>query len=113
MKRLLLFLLFLCVSGGQSALAQQGSPLVPDGFDLNESARKALEAEWLTDQERAKLRVRHGVWSEEDLSDPQLAADAALVTWRLDDPVFTDENVSVVTRAEAMLRRGRFQEALE
>lgn len=93
--------------------AQQGPLLVPDAFDLVEPARKALEAEWLSDEERAQMRIRHGVWDDADLEDTQRAADAALVTWRLDDPVLRDPDVAVLTRAEALVRRGRYDEAIE
>ncbi|MCH2143669.1 MAG: tetratricopeptide repeat protein [Phycisphaerales bacterium] len=92
--------------------AQQAPPLVPDGFDLVEPALNALESEWLTEQERSALRVEHGIWNEADLVDPQQAADAALSIWRLDDPVFEDPSVSPIKKAEAMLRRGRHDEAM-
>ncbi|MDG2032033.1 MAG: tetratricopeptide repeat protein [Phycisphaerales bacterium] len=107
--RLVALLLGMAVSGGVSA---QQNQLVPDGFDLIEPARKALEADWLTDAERSELRVRHGVWNEEDLVDPQRAAEAALSIWRLDDPSLSDSGVPALLRAEGLLRRGHFEEAI-
>ena len=109
LTRLFPVLLGLFITGGVTA---QQNQLVPDGFDLVEPARNALEADWLTDAERSELRVRHGVWNEADLDDPRQAAEAALAIWRLDDPSLDDPAVPDLLKAEGLLRRGRFQEAI-
>ena len=103
-------LVVLCLT---TAAFGQARSLVPGAVDLVEPARKALEAEWLSDEERRQLRVRHGVWDEGDLTNPQLAAEAALMTWRLDDPSLSSSEVSLVTRADALIRRGRYDEAMD
>lgn len=41
----------------------------PDGL-LAPAARARIEAEYLTEPERADLRVEHGVWTPQDLTDP-------------------------------------------
>jgi cellulose synthase operon protein C len=92
---------------------QQDVPLVPAGFVLDEAASNAINAAWLTEDERAAMRVFHGVWDERDLRTPALQAEAAVNAWRFDDPVLTDEAVSVETRAEAKLLAGDLPEALE
>ena len=53
-------------------------PLVPEAFTLDPVAAKAIRAEWLTDEERAELRVFHGTWDQRDLSTPRARAMVAL-----------------------------------
>lgn len=95
------------------AHAQQSPPLVPDAFDLAEPARKHLDAEWLTDEERTTARIHHGVWDDIDLVDARNAAAAALVTWNLDDPSLEDPSADPIVRAEALILRGELDQALE
>jgi len=52
-------------------LARQSDPVSP-------ALRQALGAEWLSDDERRDLRVRHGLWEEGDLDSPARRARAAL-----------------------------------
>ena len=89
---------------------QQSAPLVPDGVDLSDGPARAIEAPWLTDDERSDLRVRHGVWNPKDLEDPVRAARAAR---RLADAAaFDDESVPALLRAEQLMRCGRHDDAL-
>jgi tetratricopeptide (TPR) repeat protein len=88
-------------------------PLVPEAFTLDPAARQAIQAAWLTDEERAALRVFHGVWDDRDLGTPTARAAVALNAWRLDDPVFDDESVPAEMRAEARLRRGDVGAAID
>ena len=92
--------------------ALQSVPLVPDGVDLVEGAARSMQAEWLTEDERSDLRVRHGVWNEADLEDSARAARAALIAWDLGSPVFQNDDVPLLLRAEMLMRRGRHLEAL-
>lgn len=93
-----------------SADAQQ--PPVPQHVELSEAVRNAIAAPWLRDDERAAMRVFHGVWQESDLATPEAQAHAALIDWKLSDPIFLDPQVSAELRAEAQLRSGELREAI-
>ncbi len=88
------------------AFAQQQPPLVPTHVPLQPSARTAITAEWLTDEERKDLRVFHGVWDDRDVDSPLRRAQVALNAWDLDNPVLEDPSVSLELRAEARLNGG-------
>jgi len=90
--------------GGPGTVA---APDMPDGL------LSAIAAEYLTDEERRDLRVRHGVWTEQDLAHAPSRARAALIAGVYDDPVFQDDSVAAVDRAEAAFRRGEIEIALE
>ncbi len=92
--------------------AQPQRALVPPHAELSETARRAIDAPWLNDHERAVLRVFHGVWNESDLSSPERVAAVALNAWDFDHPTFEDDAVPVELRAEALLRQGRLHEVL-
>ncbi len=91
----------------------QPRPIVPDSFALAETARRAMEAEWLTEDERAAMRLFHGVWSESDVRSPGDRAMIALNQRDLANAVFDDERVPVEVRAEARLLAGRLREAID
>ncbi len=97
---------------GQAPGAMPRGPLVPDSVALSEVARNAINAPWLTADERRDLRLFHGVWDDRDLDTPDALAVVALNAWDFDDPVFKDESVQVEVRAEAMLRRGELEAAI-
>lgn len=94
-----------CPAFGQAAEAI-GAP------DMADFVLRNLEAPYLTDAERARLRVFHGVWTASDLADPALRAQAALMLGVYDDPVFDDPAVNPLDRAEALGARGFLDEAL-
>jgi tetratricopeptide (TPR) repeat protein len=73
---------------------------------LAPAVRTVLSAEYLTDDERAAMRLKHGVWLTEDLDRPGARAHAALVSGRLWDPALSAEDAPVEDRAEAALLRG-------
>lgn len=79
--------------------------------ELPRSVRAALEAPGLKPSEQRELRLRHGLWTPEDLDTPARRAEAALRCWRLDDESLADPAVPVSVRAEALIRRGRAGEA--
>jgi tetratricopeptide (TPR) repeat protein len=104
--------LFLTVIAGTAA-AQPERPLVPQLVNLHPSAQAAIDADWLTDEERAALRIFHGVWDERDLNTPLARAVVALEAWDLDDPALADPRVPAEIRAEALMRRGELRAAIE
>ena len=93
--------------------AQQGPPLVPREVAPSPLVVEALSVDWLTPDERADMRVRHGTWTEEDLENPLRRAEAARLAWRFDDPVFDDDTLPALIRAEALLARGHADQAVE
>ncbi len=97
----------------QHALAQQQPPLVPTEVTLNEAVQQAIDAPWLTEEERAALRVFHGVWTEADLTDVEAQAIVALNAWDFNHPSLTDDAVAVELRGEAGLRAGTLREVIE
>lgn len=80
---------------------------------LIQSVRDRLNAEFLTDDERAQLRVVHGQWTEDDLLNPELAARIALDLGALDQPIFENPDAPIEARAMAYLQQGRAQESLD
>ena len=90
--------------------AQAGSVAAPD---MPDGLLRAISAEYLTDEERRDLRVRHGLWTEEDLEHAPSRARAALIAGVFDDPIFQDESIDPVDRADAAFRRGELEFALE
>lgn len=79
---------------------------------LIRSVRDRLNAGFLTDDERAQLRVAHGQWTTDDLAIPELAAQIALDLNDLSHPVFNNPQTPIEARAMARLRSGHAQDAL-
>ncbi len=73
-----------------SVSAQRPPPLVPEQVSLHESAQAAIDAAWLTDEERGALRLFHGVWDDRDLNSPQAQAAVALNAWDFAHPSLHD-----------------------
>jgi len=97
-----------------------GAPLVQEDAvpaeltpNLAEPVLRAIEAPYLTDEERANLRVFHGVWKESDLESSDRRARAALMAGVWDDPSLRDPGVDPHVRAEAARLRGDLREAVE
>lgn len=88
------------------------APAAPPVDPVSPALRQALAAEWLSDEERRDLRVRHGLWEEGDLDSPARRARAALDDLRLLDPALRDPDAPRDLRAEGMLARGELEEAL-
>jgi len=107
--RHLVVVILIALHCSTAAIAQQ---IVPESPPPAEAVAKALAADWLTDDERKDLRIFHGVWDSRDLDTPERAAQAALLTWSLDDPSLSDARLSAAVRADALVRRGRFQDAI-
>lgn len=96
----------------QATSAQQPT-LVPTTPLLSPAVAAAMEQPWLTEPERRQMRLFHGVWDERDLVTPEDRASAALMLWKLNDPLLNDPRASNEVRAEAHLRRGDPKAALE
>jgi tetratricopeptide (TPR) repeat protein len=77
--------------------------------------RLALESEFLTDIERARLRVRHGLATEADIQLPALRAKLALQRGCWDDDALIGARAAAadpLDRAEAAINRGEIDDAL-
>lgn len=71
-----------------------------------------MSADYLNDDERAELAVRHGLWDAEHLSDARLTAMAALTRGCYTDAEFENAEVSAELRAWAAIGRGEPDKAL-
>ncbi|MFO0860841.1 MAG: tetratricopeptide repeat protein [Phycisphaerales bacterium] len=103
--------LVIAVSGRAVAL----SPAKPDA-EKPESpnvVQRLLETPYLTDAERADIRVRHGIWTAADLQDVTRRARAAIIRGSWDDPALSDAKADPLDRAEAMVMQGKPAEALQ
>lgn len=75
--------------------------------------QRLLDTPYLTDAERADIRVRHGIWTEQDLQEAARRARAAITRGAWDDPALSDQKADALDRAEAMVLRGEAAEALK
>jgi len=94
--------------------AQPQAP--PDSLPIpptSQAVITTLEAEYLTDAERADRRIFHALWLPSDLNDPARRARAALICGAIDDPSLSDPAAAIEDRAEAQLLRGNPQAALD
>ncbi len=101
------------VAFASPAVAQERARLVPDSVTPAAIVTEAIDAAWLTDAERASLRIRHGLWSPDDLelvTGGLAQAAAAVGRW---DLVADDANAPAAWRIEALVRTGRAKEAIE
>lgn len=77
-------------------------------------ALKALLAQsYLTEDEKHRIRLRHGLWEDSDLAESADRAIAAVTRGALDDSAFDDDAADVEDRAEARLRRGEPKKVLD
>lgn len=117
-----------CLAGTPAAIAQQeperpqrhGVLAPPPGDNpdirtppMTEGVLRALEASYLKEPERARLRVFHGVWTPQDLENPALRAAAAVIAGVYDDPSLSDPAAAPEDRAEGALRRGEPRNAID
>tara|TARA_R110000868_G_scaffold241497_1_gene496058 strand:- start:32082 stop:34772 length:2691 start_codon:yes stop_codon:yes gene_type:complete len=80
---------------------------------LAQAVQDRLNATYLTDQERAHLRVIHGQWTQDDLKNPTLAPQIALDIGDLSNPIFDDPATPLPARAWSKLRSGFPSESLD
>ncbi|MBL8876382.1 MAG: hypothetical protein JNM86_11360 [Phycisphaerae bacterium] len=95
-------------------VAGQAAGAAPEGEEKKPATvvQRLLETPYLTDAERADIRVRHGIWTDSDLADVSRRARAALVRGAWDDPALSDAKADVLDRAEGMILRGQSAEAI-
>lgn len=90
---------------------QDDAPAIPTP-ELAPGVTALLETPYLTEDEAAALRVRHGAWDDADLASPRLAAKAALIRGAYTDPALDSPEADALDRAEALSRRGEPDRAL-
>jgi cellulose synthase operon protein C len=74
--------------------------------DLAPAVTRLMAQPYLTADEQRALRLRHGTWTDEDLTAARDRARAALVRGAFWDASLDDPDADPVDRAEAMLMRG-------
>jgi len=79
--------------------------------DVDAGVLALLSQDYLTDEERLLISLRHGIWEDADLVSPSDRALAAATVGRWNDPAFTDETVPVELRAAAFVARGEPERA--
>ncbi len=80
---------------------------------ITQALKDKLYAGFLTDEERAELRVNHGLWTQADLENPIYAARAALAVGVYDHPWLSHPEADRTDRAIAALKQGQPQLALD
>jgi tetratricopeptide (TPR) repeat protein len=81
--------------------------------ELAQAVQTLLDADYLKDQERAALRVKHGVWEAPDIVDARWRAHAAIIRGDYLDAALADEAAPPLMRAQALLMAGRCDAAIE
>lgn len=106
--------LALCLAVGSAAAQPEISapPSNAAATELSPAAQRAIDAPFLTEDERRDKRIFHGVWTESDLTSVQRRAFAALIAGDLLNPVFRNDAVSIDLRAEQLVRTGETEAAL-
>jgi tetratricopeptide (TPR) repeat protein len=99
---------FVAVSAGVAGAQSGGISFPPPSGALLE----LLEQDYLSEAERAQIRVSHGLWEEADLDTPARRAAAALIRGDYLDESLSDPAVPVLDRAEGALRRGSAGDAV-
>tara|TARA_R110002073_G_scaffold275332_1_gene438922 strand:- start:96675 stop:99380 length:2706 start_codon:yes stop_codon:yes gene_type:complete len=80
---------------------------------ITQALKDQLAADFLTDEERAQLRVKHGLWTPTDLENPIFMARAALAVGAYDHPSLSNPDADPFDRATAALKTGQPQRVLE
>ncbi|MCA9275805.1 MAG: hypothetical protein KDA29_07255 [Phycisphaerales bacterium] len=86
---------------------------MPEYLDqVSDALREIISAEYLSDDERTALRLKHGLWTHDDLFEPATASVAALDAGAYDHAFTRDPSAHPFQRAQAALLRGDPQGAL-
>ncbi len=94
----------------QSAL-RMGSP--DELGEITQALKDQLSADFLTDEQRAELRLDHGLWLKADLESPAAMARAALDIGVYDHPSLSHPEADRLVRAKAALRQGQPRLAID
>ncbi len=80
---------------------------VPEQLNqITDALRDLINADFLSDEERTALRIKHGLWNPDDLLNPDHAARAALDAGAYDHPFLNDPNADPIAIAQAAIVRG-------
>ena len=96
-----------------SSAAGQRAPLVPRETTPDPLVVDALDAGWLSPEERSALRVRHGIWTRDDLDKVPGSESDVTFRARLWDRIADDASAEPHQRARALASLGRGAEAIE
>lgn len=77
------------------------------------AVQSLLLADYLSEDERRMIRIKHGLWEPADLTQPNDRAHAARIAGGITDPVFSNPETAPTLRADALRRRGACSAALE
>ncbi|VAX40013.1 hypothetical protein MNBD_PLANCTO03-1331, partial [hydrothermal vent metagenome] len=102
--------LILCTIAHAQNIDRPPEPMPPP--TLAPSVQRLLEGNLLTGEQKRTARLRHGTWTEDDLTTAAERARAALVRGAIDDPSLMSPDADRLDRAEAMALRGQLSEAL-
>ncbi|MSR18785.1 MAG: tetratricopeptide repeat protein [Phycisphaerales bacterium] len=97
------------LSGPQAA----ESVVVPSSVGLAPSVRAALEAPWLSSEQRQDMRIEHGAWNQGDLDTPNRAVAAAVLQWKFDEAQAGDPQIDPLLLGESLLQRGQCEDSIK
>lgn len=81
--------------------------------ELSPSITRLLEQTYITPEQARELRIHHGIWREDDITDVASRARAALASGRVWDESLASADASPLDRAEALIERGQPGAALK
>ena len=95
-----------------STAVGQEQALVPGAIAPSPLVVEAMKADWLTPEERASMRRRHGTWRLEDVRDDGPGRARVAMGFGRWDLVADASDAPIEFRAEALRRLGRSEEGL-
>ena len=94
----------------QEMAPERQRPLIPRVLPAVE---QRIAAPFNSEDDRRELRIKHGLWTDDDLDTPARRARAALIAGAIDHMDLFDERADPLDRAEAARRRGELEDALD
>jgi tetratricopeptide (TPR) repeat protein len=98
--------------GERARPAAEPPSLIPKKIELSKAVRAAVDDKVLSEAERRRLRLFHGLWEELSEEDRR-SAEFLLASWKLTDPLLSDAQTAAMIRGEAALLRGEAAKAIE